>query len=380
MTRLLWTTAILLGATALGTGGFVATRPSVETRAEALLSEASDAWTDPGQRAETIRELRRYNPEWDFMRRTFLVLSLVDRSLGHPDEADRWLPVIDDLVATTLAEQEQHGDVRFLLDYATARPFLDPSGKSVFVDGELALALGARRFVRDDPALAARHRALVERLAAQFERSPALLPESYPDEAWLFCNTNALVAMRMADVLDGTDHSALIDAWVAHARENLVDPATGMLGSEYGWSGAPRDGPEGSSVWLVAANLRLLDPAFAEAQYAAARSALVGRVLGMGYAREWASDGVVDVDSGPLVPFLQASPSSSGFALMAARAFGDDRTFDALARSLGAADVLVRLDPRLAALADNPMGDVIVLHALTFGPLWEAVRRPPGSP
>lgn len=35
----------------------------------------------------------------------------------------------------------------------------------------------------------------------------------------------------------------------------------------------------------------------------------------------------------------------------------------------------VPCDPRFAALADNPMGDVIVLHALTFGPLWEEITR-----
>jgi hypothetical protein len=124
----------------------------------------------------------------------------------------------------------------------------------------------------------------------------------------------------------------------------------------------------------------VLDPTFAADQYAAARAALVRAPLGFGYAREWGPGwhGPEDVDSGPIVPILQASPSSSGFALMAARAFGDDATLGALTRSLGAADLVTALDPRLAALAANPMGDVIVLHALTFGPLWQelGVGRP----
>jgi hypothetical protein len=283
--------------------------------------------------------------------------------------------MIDGLVQSQIDDVEAHGQRWFLMDYANAAPFRDESGRSVFVDGEIALVLGARRFVRDDADVALAHRARVEALAAQFERSPGLVPESYPDEAWLFCNTNALVAIRMADVLDGTDHQALIDRWVANARARLVEPETGLLGSEFTWSGDPQDGPEGSSLWLVAVNLRLLDPAFAREQYDGARDALVRDVLGFGYAREWGAgwQGPVDVDSGPLVPILEASPSSSGFALMAAKAFGDARTYASLTRSLGAADLVTTVDPRVAALAANPMGDVIVLHALTFGPLWEKV-------
>ncbi|MEZ4241071.1 MAG: hypothetical protein R3F59_33900 [Myxococcota bacterium] len=364
--------AAVLGLAAV-TAGFLATRPGPEARAERLL--ARELARDPDAVA---RELRAYNPEWDFMHRTFLALSLADRALAHPDEADLQLQRIDAIVRQQMADQAAHGDAWFLLDYVHARPFRDPTGRSVFVDGEIALVLGARRFVRDDdPALAAEHRARVEALAAQFARSPALLPESYPDEAWLFCNTNALVAIRMADLLDGTDHQPLIDAWLANARERLIEPDSGLLGSEYSWSGAPQDGPEGSSVWLVAVNLRLLDPALAEQQYTAAREALVRDVAGLGYAREWGPGwhGPVDVDSGPLVPILQASPSSSGFALMAAHAFGDAPTYRRLTRALGAADVVTALDPRLAALAANPMGDVIVLHGLPYGPREAVAAR-----
>ncbi|MEQ1565054.1 MAG: hypothetical protein ABMA64_05405 [Myxococcota bacterium] len=360
---------------AVAAWAFVSSRPTIEERARSLLEQQVAAANDPEARAEVVRELRGFNPEWDLMHRTFLALSLVDRALLVPEEADRLLPVIDGLVNAQIADQRQFGDGYFLLDYAAARPFLDPSGASVFVDGEIALVLGARRFVRDEPQVAAEHRARVEALAAQFERSPALLPESYPDEAWLFCNTNALVAMRMADVLDGTDHSDLIARWVARARAERVDPRTGLLGSEFTWSGAPLDGAEGSSLWLVLTNLRLLDDAFAHEQYELARASLVDDLFGFGYAREWPESavGAVDVDSGPIVPLIDASPSSSGFALLAARAFGDEGTYRTLARALGAADVVVALDPRLAELAANPMGDVILLHALTTGPLWERI-------
>lgn len=378
MRRFLRTSAVLslllLLGLGLGLGAWFATGPTAEERAADLLERQARAWEDPDQRATTIAELRRFNPEWDFMRRTFLVLAAADRALAVPEEKDRWLALIDDLILTTTHEVEAFGHDHFLLGYADAKPWVDPSERSLFVDGELALMLGARRLVEEDGKLAQLHRKYVARITASFERAPAGLPESYPDEAWLFCVTNALVAVRMADGLDGTDHNALIDAFRARAPSLLHAPS-GLLNSELTSAGASLDGPEGSSLWLVATNLRLLYPDLAQAQYDGGTRDLYHQLFGLGYASEWGPSwrGPVDVDSGPIVPFLDASPSSSGFALLASRSFGDHARHAALTRALRAADLLLVLDPRMAELAGNPMGDVILLYALNHGPLWDRV-------
>ncbi|MCA9566697.1 MAG: hypothetical protein KC656_02600 [Myxococcales bacterium] len=364
-------------APVLGALLWMVTGPSLEARSAALLAGQATAWEDPDTRARTTAELRRMNPEWDFMRRTFLVLAAADRALAHPEEADRWLALADDVIDSTLADEAAFGHRHFLLDYAGAKPWVDPARRSLFVDGEIALMLGARRLVRDDPRLAGLHRSRVARVAASFDAAPAGLPESYPDEAWLFCVTNALVGVRMADVLDGTDHQALVDGFLARVP-GLLHPASGLLNSEVTSAGAALDGPEGSSLWLVVTNLAVLDPTLANAQYDGAVRDLYHEALGLGWASEWGPTwrGPVDVDSGPIVPILDASPSSSGFALLATRAFRDDRRHAALARSLRAADLLLVLDPRLAELAGNPMGDVILLYALGHGPLWDRLRGP----
>lgn len=349
--------------------------PTPEERAALLLQRQATAWEDPDLRARTTSSLRRLNPEWDFMRRTFLGLAAADRALAEPAEQDRWLALLDDLIQTTLDEETAFGHDHFLLGYANARPWIDPSERSLFVDGELALLLGARRMVADDDEIARLHRARVARVAASFQRAPTGLPESYPDEVWLFCVTNALVGVRMADRLDATDHDALIDGFLARVP-SLLHPASGLLNSELTTDGTALDGPEGSSLWLVLTNLLVLDEHLAREQYALAVEALYHQVGGLGYASEWGPDwrGPVDVDSGPIVPLFDASPSSSGFALLASRAFEDDRRHTALARSLRAADLLLVLDPRMAELAGNPMGDVIVLYALNHGPLWAKLR------
>ena len=370
--------AALAPAAALGL--YAAVGPSPEARAARLLMDQTELWQDDALRDVSTRALRRQNPEWDFMRRTFLALAAADRALVDPSSADAQLALIDDIIARTLADEAAFGHGHFLLSYARFRPWRG-DGRSLFVDGEIALMLGARRLVRDDrDDWRDEHARRVATLDAQFAAAPAGLPESYPDEAWLFCVTNALVALVMADRLDGTDHRPLLDAWVARARTELVHPS-GLLGSEYRVDGTPLDGPEGSSVWLVVTNLALIDPAFAGEQYDLAVEALIHRAAGLAWASEWGPGwrGPADVDSGPIVPIVDASASSSGFALLASRAFGDGSLHRQLARSLRAADLLLELDPALAEAAGNPMGDVILLYALGFGPLWDTVRRPPSG-
>ena len=97
------------------------------------------------------------------------------------------------------------------------------------------------------------------------------LAESYPDECWMFCNTAALAAIRMSDALDATDHSALFHKWLRTAREKLVDRQTGLLVSSFTLEGRPKDGPEGSSIWMSAHCLQLIDAKFAADQYRRAR-------------------------------------------------------------------------------------------------------------
>ena len=47
------------------------------------------------------------------------------------------------------------------------------------------------------------------------------------------------------------------------AKQALIDAKTGMLVSSFTYNGHPMDGPEGSSIWMVAHCLALLDEEFA---------------------------------------------------------------------------------------------------------------------
>ena len=171
----------------------------------------------------------------------------------------------------------------------------------------------------------------------------------------------------MLDRVDGShEHAALATEWIAHAKAHLVEPRTGLLVSSYTYSGAVLDGPEGSSIWMSAANLLEFDEAFARDQWRRARKELGVTFLGFGWAREWPEGQPVrpDVDSGPIIPVLDASAGSSGLAFLGAAAFGDGSYLDALFASIELAGFRDRQTGRYRA--SNEVGDAVLLYALTF--------------
>ena len=353
---------------------------------EARLEDLSRSWAAGGP-PETVLEMRAINPEYDLMSRTFLVLALADRALAEvsPEaEQQEALAVMDAVIADTLARTRAEGHRHWLLGYADARPWRG-EGRSLFVDGELLVMVGARRMVRDDR-WQAETRELAAAVVGNLGSASALpVAESYPDEGWTFCHAMAHLGLRLHEVLDGAEHAVQREAFLAWARDELREPTTRLLASEFALDGTIHDGPEGSSIWFVVAVLAVLDPELGAEQYALAREELGGSVLGLGYAREWPASaaGFPDVDSGPIVPFIDASASSSGLALAASRIHGDTRWHGQLVAALGAAELVLLGLPRLAEMADNPVGQAVVAWGTGAGPLFELVSSggtPAGSP
>ena len=192
----------------------------------------------------------------------------------------------------------------------------------------------------------------------------------------MFDHCVALDAIKMADYLDGSDHSALIRDWIAMAKQKLVDPKSGMLISSFEADGTPMAGPEGSSIWMVAHSLQLLDEDFARDQYQRARKELGAITLGFGYAHEWPETwkGEANIDSGPIIPVFDISAGSSGMAFIGASTFGDDKYLASLAATLDFAGFPSRTGGRLKYCASNQVGDAALLYAATLGPLWEKVK------
>ncbi|HTV43506.1 MAG TPA: hypothetical protein VMF08_23285 [Candidatus Sulfotelmatobacter sp.] len=362
---------------------FIFAKPASNFRQEQGLSPEArqlaarhlQLWTDPALREAELNKMRVSNAEWDFMGRSYLVWSLANMALRDPVSRPLYLRTMDQIIDETLRLEKQEGMYFFLMPYAKAEPYVMQPPHSLFLDGEIALMLASRRVVEEKPEYKILLTERVNAIVARFQKSPQMLLESYPDECWTFDHCVALDAIKTADYLDGTDHSKLIHDWIAMAKEKLVDPRSGLLISTFTTHGAPLIGPEGSSLWMVAHSLQLLDEDFARDQYQRTRKELGAETLGFGYAHEWPATwrGEADIDSGPIIPLFDVSAGSSGIAFIGASAFGDDKFLSSLAATLNSVGFPSRTGGRLKYCASNQVGDAALLYAATLGPLWEKV-------
>jgi hypothetical protein len=256
-------------------------------KADQLAARHLELWTDPARREAELNKMRVSNAEWDFMGRSYLVWSLANMCYRAPASKTLYLHTMDQIIDETLRLEKQEGMYFFMMPYAKDHPYLVKPAHSLFLDGEIALMLAARRTVEEKPEYQPLLTERVNAMVGRFQKSRKMLLESYPDECWVFDHCVALDAVKMADHLDGSDHSALIKDWVAMAKQRLVDSKSGLLISACRTDGMPIYGPEGSSIWMVAHSLQLLDQDFAREQYQRARKQLGAITLGFGYAHEW---------------------------------------------------------------------------------------------
>jgi len=350
----------------------------ISPQAGALAARHLRLWTEPTLRQAELKKMRGSNAEWDFMGRSFLVWSLVNMGLREPPMKDQYLAVIDQIIQETVKIEQRDGIYTFLMSYAKDRPYVVKPARSLFIDGEIAFMMGARRMLQEEPAF---KQSMTERLKLIEERwsaNPIMAAESYPDECWTFDHAVALAAFKVADRLDGTDHSALCKRWILIAKEKLLHKQTGLLVSSYQTDGTPLDGPEGSTIWMVVHCLQVVDEPFARDQYQRARQELGRITLGFGYGVEWPASwqGPRDIDSGMVIPVLEVSAGSSGMAFIAASSFQDWRFLRALATTLDMAAFPSRDQGRLKYCASNQVGDAALLYASVLGPLWERTVKP----
>ncbi len=379
------TTVVVFGACAVV--------PTLGRRAlrDRLAQSARLAAHDPSERERVNASLRAENPEWVLLHHLFSVLSFANLALSKPRAGTAGVHDMDALIDDVLRAEQAHGQRAFLLPYVDVRPFMVGPPRSAFVDGELAVMLGARSLVvralheqgvgagvveREDYLAELRRR--VASLSEHMERSAVFCAESYPNECWSFCTVIGLVAMRMLDELDGTDHSQVIARFIAVARKQLTDPCTGLWISSFDLAGTRHDGPEGSTIWMVAHGLALFDPELAADQFERAKRALSVSALGLSVSREWpvGDEGMFDIDVGPIVPWLGASAASSGFAILAASTFHDGEFADGLMRSLLLVGLPLPSSGGLRFVAGNALGDAVILYGMTQGPLWALLRSP----
>ena len=161
----------------------------VQPLASRLAAQQLYLWTDPAPREQELTKMRGTNAEWDFMGRTFLVLALANRGPASSEQKAACLDVMDRIIDETLKIEQEKGMYHFLMPYAKNRPYVVQPPRSLFLDGEIALMLAARRLVAEKVAYRESLRQRVNEMVRRMEAGPVLCAESYPDECWMFCNT-----------------------------------------------------------------------------------------------------------------------------------------------------------------------------------------------
>jgi len=324
------------------------------TQSRAELRRLVTALQSPEQRAYLFAQ----NPEWVLMSTTFLADALAASGRTDPEFALEAARGMDALLDSLLAQRAE----TYLLPYHRQGTWRVARGadEGIFYLGEIAFSLGLRRQLSDDnPRWRTLHRRFIAGIERVLARAPNGYAESYPNEAWTFCNVIALAALIQSDRLEGTDHQPQVQAW-RRGVIPLMDLETGLLPSAYTLDGRITQGVEGSSIWAVITFLSLVDPELARLQYAAALKVLGRDVLGFAWAREWPANGAADhdVDSGMTV--LGVGPASTGFSLAAAHAMQDAERY---ARTKALLDVIATpvedADGARHYLPSNLMGDVV---------------------
>jgi len=359
----------------------VPTDSGLSVRARELETAQIALWSDKAARERSQRQMRLTNPEWDFMGRSYLAWSMANIALREPSQKKECLRVMDEIIDDTIATEHREGLYYFLMPYAHDRDFVQQPAGSQFLDGEIASMIGMRRVVEEKAAYVAPMRERLERITRRMEASPSLSAESYPNECWMFCNSVALDALVLSDYLDHTDHRDLERRWIDNAKRKLTNPRDGLLISSYALDGTATAGPQGSSIFMVAHCLKIVDPAFAEDQYRRARRELGKTFVGFGYASEWTSiwGGPQNVDSGTVISGLDISPGATGMAALAAASFHDEAYLRSIMAVVDYGAFPQHREGGVSYLASNQVGDAVLLYALVQGPVWDRVLQGRGG-
>ena len=219
-------------------------------------------------------------------------------------------------------------------------------------------------------------RAQVEGLAAELEAAPSGLLEDYPGQCFPSDVVAALAAIKRADPILQTDHSAFLE----RALRGFTGGNVGELGlppyAASALSGQPHDLSRGCGNAYVGMQSPTVWPEPARQWYA--------RFVAHFWQEDWLAAGFrefprgqgpdwyFDVDAGPVVHGLGFA--ASAFGLAAARTHGDygrvyPLTAMALAFSVPLADGTLLVPRALSNAADAPLlGEASVLYCLTRTP------------
>ena len=379
---------LLLLLVVLGTAGYYSrqpyappTHPDLRLRVNYL----EHVIRDGAGPSTTLGRLGQQNPEWSLFSLSFTTYGLTNLAAYDPSfraEAAEYVALaIEQALAVPIRQPFEREPI------ADAHT-VDMAGSVLYL-GHLNLMLGCHRLLRPDSPYRRLHDSLSAHLYRRFGQDAAGNLPSYPNLRWLPDNTVALASLALHSRLTGSRYGQAGPRWVARARREWLDPATGLLASMADATGHAAEEPRGShlgwSIWFLAR----VDTAFAREQYQRYQAASSTNLGALRLYKETAGSyetGAGDADSGPLI--LGYGIPATAFACADAVALHDSANAARLRRviSLGSRELTTngerRYGVRLVNLDVNPLSEALLLWADVPGSTWPeyAAKTPATGP
>lgn len=307
----------------------------------------------------------RADGEWTLSTYAFTAMAAGQTFVRSPETYDEIVTIERRAVERAIAPSSHQFDTQgWRGDDALYSLGDDRRGHAAYL-AYLGMALGWDRVVQPEGVWTDLHDGVVAALERRLTAAPTGVFASYPDEYYPADAAVAALAVDLHARALGRSAAAL-DVWEQRFREHCVDPRTGLLWQSIGASGKTADSRARASgtamvAWLMAGPR----PALSRDLYQALRRERYREVLGFAGIREHAGDddGPGDQDTGPLLFGL--SPSATAFALGAARAQHDSRTFTRLYASAHFFGAPVDGDQRRNFVVGGPLGDALLAATVT---------------
>jgi hypothetical protein len=299
----------------------------------------------------------RFDGEWAFGTFLMATLGLGQAALAHPVARAQLLPAMQQAVAQLVSNEtnafgtEAWGNVGLAeLSRGEGHGYL----------GYANLALSMLRLVDAQTGYAELSDELTDALARRLAAAPHGLFETYPGEAYPPDMAMVAGSIALHDCAVGRPERPFMPVWRA-AFTRYIDRDSGLLyQTASAASGATAGAPRGSGAAISAYALSFADEQLSRQLYDGLRRQQVS-VLGFGMMREYPSGyaGTGDIDSGPVL--LGVGVSATGFALAAARLYGDRRLFTELYRTVDLFGVPLSDSKGRHFMSGGPLGNAIML-------------------
>lgn len=310
-----------------------------------------------------------YRGEWAMGTYSMYAAALTNLAFLNPETRSEALTILSRLV--------EHAETREFRQFDVNRWGEDPletlsDGRGhIGYLGHLNWMYGAYRLAGGDERFDGNFTRVTQALARRVKSSRNRLVETYPGEIYVPDNVVVYASIRNYDLVFGTRHGAVVDEWIALARREQIDSATGLLQFRYKGDGRLFQGPRGCGAGWNSFYLPFVSRSLAEDQYAAMRKQLIKRLpFGAAGLREYPPGitGSGDVDSGPVI--LELSTSGTGFAMAGARHAKDTEILNGLTITAELVGHSVQWAGKRRYLFAPLVGEAIVL-AMRTAVLWD---------